>query len=94
MLKQKNINWGKIVKSATYSEIRLNHSALIPAVPTMYSPDGSQIYLYSLDIAIKIDDRGAHINWIARTLTLVQFWLSAGKKAPTLPPGSSSMDLI
>jgi hypothetical protein len=59
MLKQKNINWGKITQSATYSEICLNHGASIPAVPTMYSPDGSQIYLHSLDIAMKIDDRDA-----------------------------------
>jgi hypothetical protein len=56
MLKQKNINWGKIVKSATCSETCLNHGASIPAVPTMYSPDGSQIYLHSLDIAMKVDD--------------------------------------
>lgn len=61
-MKSENINWDKITQSATYSEISLNRGASIPAVPTMYSPDGSQIYLRSLDIAIRLDDSGVLNN--------------------------------
>ena len=62
MSKQKNINWDKITQSATYFEIRHEHGASIPVVPTMYSPNGLQIYLHSLDISIKADDSDALKN--------------------------------
>lgn len=56
MSEKVKINWNRLCQGTSYVDVKIRNSGLIPTVPTMYSPDGSQIYLSSIDLAHSIDD--------------------------------------
>ena len=56
MKRKKNFNWDQLCKNTSYANVKIKHTGLIPMIPTMYSPDGSQIYLQSLDFAVGVNN--------------------------------------
>ena len=65
MKETKHIDWDALCKNTAYFRIKHDYGAYLPSVPTMYSPNGSQVYLRSQDIAINIDDTATLQNIFA-----------------------------
>jgi hypothetical protein len=53
---KQNLDWDKIPRINTYDNFKYKFSARIPHLPTMFSPDGSQVYLCSQDIVVDVND--------------------------------------
>ena len=53
---KQHLDWDKFPQTNTYHDFKYEFNAKIPHLPTMFSPDGSQVYLASQDIAVNVDN--------------------------------------
>jgi len=56
MSSTKKFDWDSYWQNAPYGKVLAGVGGARLTVPTMFSPDGQQIYLKSFDIAMKVDD--------------------------------------